>query len=103
MITVNYIKWNESPEFFRKAAMESSHHRSRERFLALYEITQGKSATRVAFESGRDPQTVMIWVRGYNLNGSSSLGYQKTGGRVSSLKKREFDRSIHSGSALTSR
>ena len=50
--------------------------------MALYEIEicNGKSATKVGRETGRNPQTVMEWVHRYNRSGIKALLYQHTGG-----------------------
>ena len=45
MIKVNYNKWNQTPQILRKEAIQANHRRTRERLLALYEITQVKTAT----------------------------------------------------------
>ena len=56
--------------------MSASHRRTRERFLALYEITQESCATRVAAQARRYPQTVMEWLHLYNTHGPEALVYQ---------------------------
>jgi transposase len=62
--------------------MGAPHRRTRERFLALYDIVQGsRGATRVALRAGRHPQTVMGWLRAYNAHGPEALVYRRTGGR----------------------
>src|SRR3712207_8487054 len=61
--------------------MSAPHARTRERALALYEITQGSCATRVAARSGRHPQTIMGWVHAYNAQGPDALAFRRTGGR----------------------
>ena len=66
MLRVEYARWGQSPEELRHLAMSAPHARTRERALALYEITQGSRATRVAARTGRHPQTVMGWVHAYN-------------------------------------
>ena len=48
---------------------------------ALFEITQGWCATRLAGRTGRHPQTVMGWVHAYNTQGPSALAFRRTGGR----------------------
>lgn len=48
--------------------------------MALYEISQGKSATKVGQETKRHPQTIMGWVHQYNTEGSERLVYQHSGG-----------------------
>ena len=60
--------------------MSASHPRSRERFLALYEITQESCATRVAERTRRHPQTVTEWLHLYNTGGPEALADQRTGG-----------------------
>jgi transposase len=65
----------------RETALSASHARSRERFLALYDIAQGACATQVAMRTGRHPQTVMGWLHSYNEHGPEALGYQHSGGR----------------------
>src|SRR3954471_15286952 len=47
--------------------LSASHPRTRERFLALYEITQESCATRVAAQARRHP--VMEWLHLYNTRG----------------------------------
>ena len=59
MLRVDYERWNQSPEELRRLAMGAEHARTRERFLALYEITQTSCATRVAESGERNAQTVM--------------------------------------------
>jgi hypothetical protein len=39
--------------------------------MALYEISQGRSATQVGVETKRHPQTIMGWVHQYNNTNSS--------------------------------
>ena len=81
VLRVEYAHWGQSPEDLRRLAMSAPHARTRERALALYEITQGSCATRVAARTGRHPQTVMGWVHAYNAQGPDALGFRRTGGR----------------------
>jgi len=48
--------------------------------MALYEICNGKNATQVSRETGRNPQTIMEWVHRYNQAGPETLVYQHSGG-----------------------
>lgn len=80
MLSVDFPRWGESAEALREKALRATHPRSRERFMALYEISGGKSATQVGRETGRNPQTVMEWVHRYNEAGSDKLVYQHSGG-----------------------
>ena len=81
MLRVEFARWDQTPADLRELAMSASHLRTRERFLALYEITQESCATRIAERTHRHPQTVMEWLHLYNTGGPEALTYQRTGGR----------------------
>jgi hypothetical protein len=81
MLNVDYTRWTETPATLRERALSSNHPRTRERFLALYEIARGSNATRVAETLERHHQTVMEWVHRYNEHGPDALVYCRTGGR----------------------
>ena len=81
MLRVDHARWGQTPTDLRRLAMSASHPRTRERFLALYEITQESCATRVAERTRRHPQTVLEWLHLYNTRGPEALTYQRTGGR----------------------
>ena len=61
-------------------SLTAAHPRTRERWMALYEICLGKSATQVAKDSQRNSQTVMDWVHRYNNNGPEALKFRHIGG-----------------------
>src|SRR5512141_3284112 len=79
MLRVDHARWGQTPTDLRRLAMSASHLRTRERFLALYEITQESCATRIAERTHRHPQTVMEWLHLYNTGGPEALTYQRTG------------------------
>src|SRR5688572_32368197 len=79
MLRVEYARWDQTPADLRELAMSASHPRTRERFLALYEISQESCATRVAERTRRHPQTVMEWLHLYNIRGPEALTDQRTG------------------------
>jgi hypothetical protein len=81
MLHVDYDRWGQAPEDLRQLATSAAHQRTRERFLALYEITQASCATQVAMRTRRHPQTVMEWLHLYNTRGPEALTFQRTGGR----------------------
>src|SRR3954451_18784603 len=81
MLCVESARWDQTPADLRELAMGAPHPRTRERFLALYEITQESCATRVAARTRRHPQTVMEWLHLYNSGGPEALAYRRTGGR----------------------
>ena len=81
MLRVDYTRWGGTAEDLRHVALSAPHARTRERALALYEITQGSCATRVAGRTGRHPQTIMGWVHADNAQGPGTLAFRRTGGR----------------------
>src|SRR3954467_5155592 len=66
MLRVDYDRWDQTPEDLRQLATSAAHQRTRERFLALYEVTQASCATQVAARTHRHPQTVMEWLPLYH-------------------------------------
>ena len=87
MLKVQCEVWNQNREILRKEALAAKHPRTRERLMALYEISQGKSATKVGQETQRNPQTIMEWVHKYNQEGLIALKYQRSRGRTPFLAK----------------
>jgi hypothetical protein len=81
MLRVESARWGQTPADLRRLATSAPHPRTRERFLALYEITQESCATRIAGRTHRHPQTVLEWLHLYNTRGPKALTYQRTGGR----------------------
>jgi hypothetical protein len=81
VLRVDYARWGQSPEDLRCLAVSAPHARTRERALALFEIPQGRCATRLAGRTGRHPQTVMGWGPASNAQGPDALAFCRTGGR----------------------
>ncbi len=46
MLSIYTAKWGQTPETLRKEALNESHPRTRERLMALYEITHGATISR---------------------------------------------------------
>lgn len=80
MLRIDCGRWGQTPEDLRRLAVESPHPRTRERFLALYEITEASCASGVAGDTGRHDQTVIRWVHWYNEQGPDALTWRHTGG-----------------------
>ena len=80
MLRVDYARWGQTPEDLRHLAVSAPHARTRERALALVDITQHRCATQVAMRTGRRAHTVMDWVHAYNQGGPDALAF-RTGGR----------------------
>ena len=63
---VDCARWGQTPEDLRHLAVSAPHARTRERALALFDITQHRCAPQVALRTGRRAHTVMDWVHAYN-------------------------------------
>jgi hypothetical protein len=81
VLRVDYARWGQTPEDLRQLALSAPHARTRERALALFDITQHRCATQVAGRTGRRAHTVMDWVHAYNQGGPDALTFRRTGGR----------------------
>src|SRR5687767_15915622 len=90
MLRVESARWGQTPADLRRLATSAPHPRTRERFLALYEITQESCATRIAERTHRHPQTVMEWLHLYNTGGPEALTYQRTGGPLPGGRSRPW-------------
>jgi transposase len=104
VIRPDFAKWQQTAEAILRLSVESSHARSRERYLALYMVGSGQSnATQWAQAIGRENATVQNWIHQYNQDGPASLAYQPSGGvppffaktnaRPSSIRSRQVNRS----------
>jgi hypothetical protein len=81
MLRVNHDKWGQSVSELRELAVSAPHQRTRERFMALYEVADGRSnATTWAADNGRHFQSVQSWIHTYNEHGPDALSFQHTGG-----------------------
>ena len=87
MLAVDYTQWSQTPEDLRVLSLEAKHPRTRERFLALYEITQGSYPTKIANHTNRHYQTVMKWVHQYNTQGPEAIKFRHTGGHPPFAKR----------------
>ena len=97
MIRVEYARWGQTPEDLRHLAVSAPHARTRERALALFDITQHRCATQVAMRTGRRAHTVLDGVHAYNQGGPDALTFRHTGGR-----RPFFARSVKPNSARRS-
>ncbi len=80
MLTVNFSKWNQTPEDLRTAAMTAKNARTPS-VSALYDVTQlGCGATEIARRTRRHAQTLISWVHLYNDLGPDALIFTQTGG-----------------------
>src|SRR3954465_15963388 len=81
VLRVDCARWGQTPEDLRHQALTAPHARTRERALALFDITQHRCATQVAVRTGRRAPTVLGWVHVYNAQGPDALTFRRTGGR----------------------
>src|SRR4051812_23236775 len=81
VLRVDCARWGQTPEDLRHLALSAPHARTRERALALFDITQHRCATQVAVRTGRRAHTVMEGVHAYNQGGPDALTFRRTGGR----------------------
>lgn len=83
MLCVEHEKWDQTVSDLYDLAMKAPHARTRERFMALYEIAKRRTnATLQAAEIGRHFQSVQSWVHTYNEHGPDALTFRRTGGRA---------------------
>ena len=57
--------------------------RERERWHAVWLVSQGWSAARVAQSLGRDPHTIGAWLDAFRQHGPAGLAFEQTGGSPS--------------------
>ncbi len=81
MLRVDYARWGQTPADLRHLALNAPHARTRERALALFDVTQHRCATQGAGRTGRRAHTVLGWVHAYNAQGPDALAFRRTGGR----------------------
>lgn len=83
MLRINHAKWRQDISDLRDLAVSASNERTRERFMALYEIADGRTnATLWAKDNGRHFQSVQSWIHAYNESGPEALFFRHTGGWV---------------------
>lgn len=87
MLKVEYARWGQSLEELRHLSVNAEHQRTRERFLALYEMAQESYPTELAKRVSRHYQTLMRWVHEYNEHGPESQVFRHTGGKPPFSKK----------------
>lgn len=81
VVPVDFERWQQTPDDLRGMALQAEHPRTRERFLALYDIAMGTCATAVARATGRSDESLLRWVHAYNEHGPEVLVFRHTGGR----------------------
>jgi hypothetical protein len=94
MIRPDTGKWGQTSDDLRRLATEAEHPRTRERFLALYQIANEQTnATQWAEQIDRCDECVMGWVHLYNERGPEAMVYRRTGGSAPLLRRKKFSKS----------
>jgi hypothetical protein len=97
MIRPDTAKWGQTIDDLRRLATGAEHPRTRERFLALYQIATGQTnATQWAENIGRCDECVMGWVHCYNERGPEAMIYRRTGGSAPLLRRRKQSKLLRS-------
>lgn len=88
MIRPDLDRWSQSVADLALLAVQADHARTRERFLALFQIASGLfNATQWAAAIGRCHESVMAWVHLDNQHGPSALIFRHTGGHAPFLRR----------------
>jgi transposase len=80
--------WGLRPNDFIKESREG-HPRKRERWLALFWLSQNISQSEVARRLGRTRETIRSWQKSFEKRGPLSLEFCRPGGRSKVLTKKE--------------
>src|SRR4051794_41931811 len=81
VLRVDCARWGQTPEDLRQLALSAPHARTRERALALFDITQHRCATQVALRTGRRAPTGRAGVHARNPGGPHPLTGPRAGRR----------------------
>ena len=94
MVRVDLARWGQGLEDLRRASVQTTHRRRRERLQASYLIASGHfDATTCAAHIGRQDETVLGGVHRYNEHGPDALTDRRTGGGAPFLTGPRRDRS----------
>src|SRR3982751_46870 len=94
VLRVDHARWGQTPEDLRHLALSAPHARTRERALALFDITQHRCATQEAGRPGGLTHPVLGWVHAYNAQGPDALAFRRTGGRRPPFARRSQQRFV---------
>ena len=81
VVAVDFERWNQTVEDLRTLALTATHCRTRERFLALYDVACGTNVSQLATQCGRSDDSLFRWLHAYNERGPDALVFRHTGGR----------------------
>ena len=72
--------WGLEPAIARDQMYRAPTARERERWHAIWLLSQGWSQARVARALGRDPHTIGDWVRSFQTHGPAGIVFEPSGG-----------------------
>ncbi len=81
-------QWHLDVGQVREQVYRAATPRERERWHALWLLTQGWSQARVADALGRDAHTIGTWLEGFRQSGPTGLVFEQTGGSPPSSTRR---------------
>jgi transposase len=79
-VTAMLGHWHLEPKDVREQVYRAATPRERERWLALWLLTQGWSAAQVSKALGRDDHTIADWLEDFRQRGPAGLAFEQTGG-----------------------
>ena len=72
--------WGLEPAIARDQMYRAPTARERERWHAIWLLSQGWSQARVARALGRDAHTIGDWVQSFRTHGPAGIVFEQTGG-----------------------
>ena len=79
-ISALLARWQITPAEAREQIYRAATPRERERWHALWLLSQDCSAAQVARALGRDPHTIGEWLSAFGHDGPSALAFEPSGG-----------------------
>ncbi len=86
MVRTDLARWSLTEQSLTELCLLAPHPRTRERLLALRDITRGSCASVLCKPLGRHVTTVLKWVHDFNARGPQALIYRPSGGAGSHLQ-----------------
>lgn len=87
MLRPDLARWSLSEESLTELCLHAPHPRTRERLLALRDISRGSCASALCKPLGRHLTTVLKWVHDFNEHGPQALIYRHSGGNPSQRQR----------------
>ena len=72
--------WGLDAAIARDQMYRAATARERERWHAVWLVSQGWSAARVSRALGRDPHTIGTWLEAFRIHGPAGIVFEQSGG-----------------------